>query len=195
MLAKKAHQPKASRFYTHQQYLALEERADYKSEYRKGQIVAMAGGSLNHNRIAGNVYTALDNALEGKSCEPFIGDVRLHIEPKSIYAYPDVMVVCGEPDFVEGRTDTIINPKVVIEVLSKSTESYDRGDKFHAYWSLDSFEEYVLIDQYRVHVEYFRRVDDKMWELRVLTKQDQKLLLKSINVEIELSQIYRRVRW
>ena len=121
--------------------------------------------------------------------------MRLHIEPKSIYAYPDVMVVCGEPEFVEERTDTIINPKVVIEVLSKSTESYDRGDKFHAYWSLDSFEEYVLIDQYRVHVEYFRRVNDKIWELRVLTKQDERLILQSVEVEIELSQIYRRVKW
>ena len=112
-----------------------------------------------------------------------------------MYTYPDVMVVCGEPEFLEGRSDTIINPKVILEVLSKSTAAYDRSDKFHAYWSLDSFDEYVLIDQYRVHVEYFRRESEKIWELDVLTDIDDVLHLKSIEIEIPLSKIYRNVKW
>ncbi len=189
MLAKQRH------FYTHEEYLALEEKAEYKSEYRQGEIVAMAGASLNHNRIAGDVHTILNNALEGKPCESFIGDVRLWIEKKNLYTYPDVMVVCAKPELVEGRTDTIINPKIIIEVLSKSTAGYDKGDKFQAYWAVDTFEEYVLIDQYRVHVEYFRQVSDKEWLLRVLTKADDVLKLESIEVEIALNKIYRNVTW
>ena len=105
------------------------------------------------------------------------------------------MVICGEPDFIEGRTDTITNPKVIIEVLSKSTAEYDRSDKFHAYWTLDAFEEYVLIDQYRLQVEYFRRVEEKQWELQVFTQMDDRLALKSIAVQIPLNVIYRNITW
>jgi len=181
--------------YTPEQYLALEEQANYKSEYRQGQIFAMAGGTINHNRITKNTCFAIDRRLEGKGCETFIGDVRLSIDRKKMYTYPDVMVVCGELQFVEGRNDTIVNPKVVFEVLSKSTAAYDRSDKFHAYWSLESFEEYVLIDQYRVHVEYFRRQSDKMWELNVFTDIEDVLSLNSIEVDIPLREIYQNVVW
>jgi Uma2 family endonuclease len=183
------------RLYTHAEYFALEEQADYKSEYYQGEIIALAGGSLNHNRIAGNVHTALNIALEDKSCEAFIGDVRLWIEKKDFYTYPDVMVVCGEADFVEGRTDTITNPQVIIEVLSESTAGYDRGDKFQAYWTLETFKEYVLIDQYRLQVEFFRRMDEKLWQLQILTTLEEQLTLRSIGVTIPLNQIYRNVTW
>lgn len=181
--------------YTPAEYFAFEEKAAYKSEYRQGRIVAMAGTSLNHNRIAGNAYTALNNVLAGKACETFIGDVRLWIEKKELYTYPDVMVVCGPPEFAAGRTDTLTNPKVIIEVLSESTESYDRGDKFHAYWTLAAFAEYVLIDQYRVQVEYFRRIDEKIWEINILTRPDETLVLKSVGVKIPLQDLYRHVAW
>ena len=189
MLARERH------FYTPEEYLALEEKAEYRSEYYQGQIIAMAGGSLNHNRAAGNIHTTLNNAFTNKPCEAFIGDVRLWIEKANRFTYPDVMVVCGEPEFFEGRTDTITNPKAIIEILSKSTESDDRSDKFHAYWTLDTFEEYVLVDQYRVHVEYFRRVSEKQWELQVFTKMSDTLTLKSIEVEIPLDEIYHNVTW
>jgi Uma2 family endonuclease len=105
------------------------------------------------------------------------------------------MVICGEPELVEGRTDTVTNPTVIIEVLSKSTAEEDRSDKFQAYWTLPTFEEYVLVDQYRAQVEYFRRVRDRQWELLVFTKLDDILRLKSIGVEISLEQIYRNVRF
>ncbi len=181
--------------YTPEEYLALEEQAEYKNEYRRGQIVAMTGASLNHNRIVGNVYAALYNSLEIKSCEVFMSDLRLWIEQKELFTYPDVMGVCGAPEFLEDRTDTITNPKVIIEVLSKSTAGYDRGDKFQAYWTLGTFEEYVLIDQYRIHIEYFRRMSDKEWRLRILTKEVDILRLESVTVEIPVSKIYRNVTW
>ena len=187
MLAKERH------FYTHEEYFALEEKAEYKSEYRQGEIVAMAGASANHNRISGNVFNALSNTIESKPCEVFMSDLRLWIEKKDLYTYPDVMAICGGLRFAKRRTDTVTNPKVIIEVLSESTEAYDRSDKFRAYWTLDSFEEYVLIDQYRVHVEYFRRMSEKEWLLRVLTKTDDVLKLESIDVEIPLGKIYRNV--
>ncbi len=179
--------------YTREEYLLLEEKAEYKSEYRQGEIVAMTGASANHNRVAGNLFNALSNTLQSGPCEVFISDLRLWIERRNLYTYPDVMVICGGLQFVEGRTDTITNPKIIIEVLSKSTEGYNRGDKFHAYWTLDTFEEYILVDQYRVHVEYFRRIDEKVWEINVLTKEDETLNLKSIEVEIPLNKIYRNV--
>lgn len=111
------------KYYTPEEYLALEEDAEYKSEYYQGEIFAMSGGSPNHNRIAGNLYIALREALEGKSCEAFFSDMRLQVKKNGLYTYPDVMVVCGGLEFVKGRTDTITNPVVIIEVLSESTHT------------------------------------------------------------------------
>jgi Uma2 family endonuclease len=181
--------------YTFEEYLVREERAEYKSEYRQGKIVAMAGASLAHNRIVGNLHVALYNALQTKPCAVFMNDLRLWIAKVGRAVYPDIMVICGEPELVEGRTDTVTNPTVIIEVLSKSTAEEDRSDKFQAYWTLPTFEEYVLVDQYRAQVEYFRRVRDRQWELLVFTKLDDILRLKSIGVEISLEQIYRNVRF
>lgn len=181
--------------YSHADYFALEEQAEVKSEYYQGHVVAMTGASLNHNRLAGNIHTSLNNALSNHPCETFIGDVRVWVEKKDIFTYPDVMVVCGPPVLMENRTDTLTNPKVIIEILSPSTTGYDRGEKFQAYWSLDSFEEYVLVDQYQMRVEYFRRVDETLWELRVFTKLDDVLTLQSIDVKISLDKIYQDMRW
>jgi len=181
--------------YTRAEYLALEEKADYRSEYRQGEIVAMAGASVNHNRITINVSTALTNAFAEKSCEAFSSDLRVWVERRNLFTYPDVMAVCGDLTFYDDRTDTITNPQVIIEVLSESTAAYDRGEKFQAYWTLDSLAEYVLIDQYRVRVEYFRRISEKEWRLIVLTKTDDVLTLESVGVDLALDQIYRNVVW
>jgi Uma2 family endonuclease len=182
-------------YYTHAEYFAQEEQAETKSEYRRGEIIAMAGTSLNHNRIARNSAFAINQAIKNKPCEVFIGDVRLWIAKKDFFTYPDVMVICGQPVLVEGRPDTVSNPTVVIEVLSESTAGYDRSDKFRAYWTLDSLAEYVLIDQYRQQVEYFRRVSEKEWRLLVLTKPEDALPLESLEVTVPLSEIYRGVTW
>lgn len=181
--------------YTHEEYFALEAQSEAKNEYHQGQIVAMAGASLEHNRIAGNIFNVISNSIKAKPCEVFMSDLRVWIEKNNRYVYPDVTVVCGKPQLLEGRPDTITNPQIIIEVLSETTESIDRGDKFRAYWTLDPLAEYILIDQYRRRVEYFRRLDEKTWELRVLTKQDDVLALQSIAIDIPLPAIYRNVTW
>ncbi|MDM8521521.1 Uma2 family endonuclease [Anaerolineales bacterium HSG6] len=181
--------------YSFADYLVIEEEAEYKSEYINGQIVAMAGASANHNRIASNLHATIYNALDEKPCETFISDLRVWIEDKQRGTYPEVMVVCGKLEFYTDRTDTITNPTVIIEVLSKSTAGIDRGAKFQAYWKLPSFAEYVLVDQYRVQVEYFRRVSEKEWQLLVFTNLDDTLILQSVGVELSLSRIYRKVVW
>jgi len=150
-----------TRDYTPEEYLAIEEFSEYKSEYINGQIVPMAGGSTNHNRIALNFSSTLNFAFKQQDYEVFIGDVRLWIPEERIFAYPDVMIIAGEPEYVNNRTDIIVNPVVIIEVLSKSTQAYDpcgiceaaRGKKFNAYRTIPSFQEYLLVDQTRIHVE------------------------------------------
>ena len=179
--------------YSFAEYLALEEQAEYKSEYFDGRIVAMAGASANHNRISGNAFKLLSSAIEGKPCETFINDLKVWVKSRRRGFYPDVLLVCGPLEFFEQRTDTITNPKVIIEVLSPSTERIDRSDKFHAYWTLESFEEYLLIDQYRVQVEYFRRDHAQLWELQVFTDIEDKVMLKSVGVELSVAQIYQKV--
>ncbi|MDM8530430.1 Uma2 family endonuclease [Anaerolineales bacterium HSG25] len=183
----------ADTHYTPQEYLRLEKQAVTRSEYHQGQIVAMAGATVTHNRINVNLTIELGNLLRDKPCDLFANDIRVQLPREDRYVYPDLVIVCGEPEFDEDDPDTLINPQVIIEVLSNSTANYDRGDKFHAYWTLDSFAEYVLVDQYKMRVEYFRRANEKLWELRVLTKPDDLLELKSLDVVLPLSSIYRRV--
>ncbi len=179
--------------YSPQDYFILEEKAGYKSEYRQGRIVSMAGASADHNRITGNLFNALSNIISARPCEVFMSDLRLWVEARDLYTYPDLMVVCGGPQFLPGRTDTVTNPLLIVEVLSESTAGYDRGEKFHAYWTLASLQEYVLVDQYRLRVEYFRQMSEKEWLLRVLTRPDDLLHLESVGASIPLSQIYRNV--
>lgn len=186
---------KPQKFYSPEEYLALEELAEYRSEYYRGEIFAMSGGSVNHNRIAKNIVVALDVALAGKPCETFIADMRLLVKKNGLYTYPDVMIVCGQLEFAKGRTDTLTNPTVIIEVLSESTQAYDRGAKFELYRALETLQDYVLIDQSRVHVEYFHKLDDGRWLLAEFNVLDGVLLLESVGVKLSLSQIYRRMEW
>jgi Uma2 family endonuclease len=179
--------------YTFQEYLALEEQAEFKSEYYDGHIVAMAGASANHGRITKNACFALDQAMGNQPCETFMSDLKVWVKSRRRGYYPDVVLICGKLEFFQQRTDTITNPKVIIEVLSTSTERVDRSDKFHAYWSLESFAEYILIDQYRVHVEYFRRDHDNLWELQVFTDINDSVTIKSVGVELPLAKIYQNV--
>lgn len=178
-----------------EEYMALEEQAEYKSEYYNGEIFPMAGGSTNHNRIAVSVCTALDLALEMGNCEVFSSDVRLRVLAHRLYTYPDAMVVCGTPQYLENRDDTITNPSVIIEVLSKTTRGYDSNQKFAFYRSIKTFRDYVLIDQDRVHVDYFHKLDTGQWILTEYDALDATLRLESIQVEIPIQRIYRRVDW
>lgn len=187
--------PEQKRHYTLEDYFALEETADYRSEYYQGEIFALTGGSVNHNRIAVNVLVALTDAFRKKPCEAFASDLRLLVKQVGLYTYPDVMVVCNGLEFAHDRTDTITNPIVIFEVLSPSTESYDRGKKFEFYRTIKMLKDYVLIDQERVHVEYFRQLDNGQWLLGVFDDEADTLTLQSISVEIPLSDIYQRVDW
>ena len=187
-------QPKQN-YYTPEEYLALEEEAEHRSEYYQGEIFAMSGGSVNHNRIARNLVIAFETDFQEKPCEAFINDMRLLVKKNGLYTYPDVMVVCDKLEFVKDRDDTLTNPVVIVKVLSKSTEGYDRGAKFELYQALETLQDYILIDQTKVHVEHFHRLDDGRWILQEFEQFENVLQLASVDFEISLEQIYWNVDW
>ncbi|MEH2085841.1 Uma2 family endonuclease [Nostoc sp.] len=183
------------RYYTPEEYLELEEAAEYKSEYIDGQIIPTAGGTINHNRIAGNFYAVLNFAFRQEEYEVFNSDMRLWIHQKRIYTYPDVILIAGEPEFFNNRTDIITNPQVIVEVLSKSTKNYDREDKFQAYRTISTFQEYLLIDQTRIHVDQFSKTGKKQWTLREYDEEDEAIALVTVPFEISLQDLYNKVKF
>ena len=183
------------RYFTEEQYLALEETAEYKSEYLDGEIIPMTGGSTNHNQIAGNLYIALSLALKKRNYRIFIGDVRLWIPKVRLYTYPDVMVIFGLPEYRNNRTDTITNPQVIVEVLSKSTKNYDRVDKFTFYKTLPSFREYITIDQTKIKVEQYSKTENKRWLYCEYDEEDTALVFNSFELEVPLSDVYEQVNF
>ena len=180
------------RYYSPEEYLALEEEAEFRSEYLDGLIVPMAGGTTNHNRLAGNLYAAMVANLD-EAYEPFIGDVRLWIPERRIYTYPDVMVIADGVEYYEGRKDTVLNPRMIVEVLSSSTGSYDREGKFAAYRTLPSFEEYLLLDQTRVHVEHYAKTGRKRWAFTEYDEEDGAVQFETIPLKVSLAALYKRV--
>ncbi|MCC5658996.1 Uma2 family endonuclease [Nostoc sp. XA010] len=181
------------RDYSPIEYLELEVISEYRHEYIDGQIIPMTGGTPNHNQIAGNFYAALNFAFKRQPYRVFMADQRLWIPKKRIHTYPDVMVVAGSLEFSEGRKDTITNPLVICEVLSKSTRSYDLDEKFAAYRTIPSFQEYVLIDQYKNHVEQYSKTDENKWIFSEYEEEGNILTLSSIQFQIPLSDIYDKV--
>ncbi len=179
--------------YTEEEYLALEEKAKSKSEYYRGQIFAMSGGSLNHSRIASNVIAALGNGLRGSDCEALTSDIRIRIEAHKLYTYADVTVLCGHPRFWRNRTDTITNPTLIVEVLSPSTRDYDRGQKFEFYRTLASLRDYVLMHQDQPFIEYYHKGVDGQWRLTEVRGLESTLVLQAVEVELPLQRIYERV--
>jgi Uma2 family endonuclease len=183
------------RYYTPEEYLRLEEAADYKSEYIDGQIIPMAGGTTNHNRIAGNLFASLNFAFRQADYEVFMGNVRLWIPQRRIYTYPDVMVIAAEPEYFNNRKDTILNPQVIVEVLSQSTGEYDRQGKFQAYRTIPTFQEYWLIDQTQRYVEQFARTGKKRWVMTEYDAEDAAIAFTSIPVQIPLADLYSKVQF
>ncbi|MEA5602931.1 Uma2 family endonuclease [Nostoc sp. UHCC 0252] len=191
------------RYYTPEEYLELEEAADYKSEYIDGEIIPMAGGTVNHNQIALNLSTELNFAFKKQNYRVFMGDVRLWILQKLTYTYPDVMILAGEPEFFNNRKDVILNPHIIVEVLSKSTKGYDspaetlceRQDKFEAYRTISTFQEYLLIDQTRIYVEQFSKIGKKQWTLREYDEEDEAIALVTVPFEISLQDLYNKVKF
>ena len=175
-----------------EEYLELERAAETRHEYIDGEIVAMAGAGLNHNLIVSSLIGNLYNLLKGKNCNIFPSDMRLHIPVNGLYTYPDVMVACGQLEFTDEKKDTLTSPSLIVEVLSPSTEDYDRGGKFMRYRSIPSLQEYLLIDSTGILAEKFARDENGNWFLNEYRDRNAIINLKSLNVEISLAEIYAR---
>lgn len=175
------------------EYLAIERAAEFKSEFFQGEMFAMAGASFRHNQIVANVVRCCGMELLGGPCQIVPSALRLKVTPTGLYTYPDAMIVCGEPEFDDDKFDTLLNPTVVFEVLSDSTESYDRGTKSSHFRKLESLREYVLIAQDRVSVEVYSRTPDNNWLLREASELQQSVALDSVGIALSLSEIYRNV--
>lgn len=173
-----------------EEYLAQERAATAKHEYYKGEIFAMSGASLNHNRIQMNVIGEIRNHLKNKRCDVFGSDLRVHIPSNSLFTYPDAVIVCNAPEMLDKQMDTLLNPTVIIEVLSKSTQSYDRGDKFSLYRQIPSLKEYILVGSEFIGVEHYSKQDDDTWLLQELKHQTDTLFIHSIHYSLALSEIY-----
>lgn len=184
----------AQAHFTSEEYLARERKALNKSEYRDGRIYAMPGASRAHNLITVHVTGELYIQLRTRSCEVYPSDMRVKVSAGGLYTYPDVIVVCDEPRFEDGHFDTLLNPTVLIEVLSPSTAAYDRGEKFRRYQYLDSLCEYILISQDRIRVEHYLRQEDG-WELTEFRSLSDVFQLVSIGCELSLQAIYAKVNF
>jgi len=178
--------------YTVEDYLTLERSASYKSEYRDGQIYAMTGASRKHNLVSGNIYRELSLQLKKRPCEAYINDMRVKAAEASSYHYPDVAVVCGTPQFEDAQVDTLLNPTLLIEVLSPSTEAYDRGSKFAHYRKIASLREYLLVAQDQPNIERYVRQGD-VWILSEVTGIEASISLDSIDCILSLREVYDKV--
>jgi len=184
----------AKRRYTLAEYLELEKHTDERYEYFDGEVVAMSGASLRHNRIVRNLIRAIDASLEGKPCEVLPAAMRIKVPKVLPYRYADLVVVCGEPIIEDMQgLEILVNPLAIIEVLSASTEAYDRGIKFSEYQSIASFQEYVLIAQDRPHITHYIRQEGGQWLRSDLLDVAEHLLLRALECAIPVAEIYRQV--
>jgi Uma2 family endonuclease len=175
------------------QYLEYERNADHKHEYLNGEIFAMVGATESHNLIVANLIRELGNQLKKQPCKVYPTDMRVKVSPTGLYTYPDVVVVCGAAQFEDNRKDTLLNPLLIIEVLSDSTEAYDRGLKFEHYRRIESLAEYVLIAQNRCHLESYRRQPDNQWLLTETSDFESCFRLTSVNCELVMAEVYDKV--
>ena len=186
-------QVQATQTYSPEEYLALEVVSETRNEYISGEIIPMAGGMPNHNCLVCNLCTSLTVGVRGQLYEVFVVDQRLWIPQKGIYTYPDVMVVKGDLILQEGRKDTIVNPTLIIEVLSKSTGKYDQTEKFIFYRSLATFQEYLLVDQYQYYVQHYVKIGVKKWEFQEYDTLEEEIKFSTVPCAIALADIYDKV--
>jgi Uma2 family endonuclease len=179
---------------TDEEYLNQEREAFEKSEFIGGRIVAMAGASETHNIISTNVFIEIGVQTKNSKCFPFSSDMRVKAK-KGNYYYPDIVVVCGEREFEDDKKDVLLNPTVIVEILSKSTKLKDRNEKFDSYTTLASLTDYVLIEQDEPRVEHFIKKSEKEWTARLLNEETDRLILDSIKSEMALAEIYREVKF
>ena len=180
---------------TESEYLELERVAGFKSEFYDGEMFAMAGGSPNHSQIASNLIQAIGPRLAGRPCVVYTSDLRLKVEATGLFTYPDVSVVCGPLQFAAGTDDTVVNPTVVIEVLSDSTEAYDRGKKFENYRQMPALREYLLASQKEPRIEQFIRQPSDQWLLYEAVGMDAALTLPSLEIAIPFAEVFAKVKF
>lgn len=178
---------------TPEEYLAFERASETKHEYVAGEIVAMVGASRRHNLIQSTTLTSLNNPLVTRPCEIYPSDMRVKVGALGVYTYPDITVVCGDVELEDAEQDTLLNPTVIIEILSPSTAPYDRGLKFHRYQLIPSLQDYLLIAQDRPLIEHFSRGDAGRWVLAQGASGGDQIQLPSIGCVLDLAEIYRKV--
>ncbi len=176
-----------------EEYLALERKSSLKSEYFNGEVFAMGGASPSHALIVTNIVSELRGQLKKRPCVVYSTDLRVKVAPTGLYTYPDVVVVCGKALFDDDQKDTLLNPALIVEVLSESTKDYDRGGKFEHYRTVESFKEYVLVAQDKHHVEHFVRQPDRRWLLSETNRIEDTLDLTSIGCRLALAEVYDKV--
>jgi Uma2 family endonuclease len=183
----------AKTFLTPEQYLEIERRADFKSEYYLGEMFAMAGAADPHNLIATNLTRELSLQLRKRPCFTYSHDMRVCVSASRLYTYPDVFVVCGERRFLDDRHDNLLNPTLIVEVLSPSTERYDRGKKFEHYRSIGSLRDYLMVSSDAINFDLFTRQPDGRWLLTISSSLEDVIEIKSIDCRLALADIYEKV--
>jgi Uma2 family endonuclease len=184
----------AERLYTDEEYLAFERQAEEKHELIDGEIIAMAGASRRHNLISTNTTVALGNQLRGKGCELYANDMRVRMR-EGRYSYLDVVVVCGEPQFADEEFDVLLNPTVVVEVLSKSTRFRDKTEKLETFLKMESVRECLLIEQDKRHIEHYIKQTPKQWLVKIYEEPDETILLESVDCKISPRDIYAQIEF
>lgn len=179
---------------TIEEYLELENASDEKHEYYQGEIFAMSGVTQEHDVVTMNLLRELGNKLRGKPCRPRTSDTRIHIPKNTLFTYPDISIVCGEPKYLNDDEFNLLNPTVLFEVLSRSTKSYVRGDKFRLYRAIPTLKEYIVVDPKKIHIEAFYINGEGEWALREYTDINNTLELRTVNVSISLTDIYEDAR-
>lgn len=173
-----------------EEYLEAERAALEKHEYYQGEIFAMSGASLKHNKIFSNLFGDIAFKLKGKGCRPYGSDLRIHIPKNTLFTYPDISIICGEPDLTDDKFDTATNPSVIIELLSESTRNYDKGEKFTLYRDIDSLKEYILVDTEKIYVEKHIRNADNSWQLTEYKTLDSSFIITTFSLSFLLKDIY-----
>ncbi len=173
-----------------EEYLSIERQSGFKSEYFAGEMFPMAGASRRHNRIVTNLVAAMDGQLRARPCNVYSSDMRVKAPSTGLFTYPDVVITCGEERFIDGENDVLVNPIVIIEVLSDSTEAYDRGKKFESYQRIESLKEYLLVAQNARRVEKFVRQSGKDWLYSEAHEPDEVIEIKSVECELRLADVY-----
>ncbi len=181
------------KFVSPEQYLETERRALEKHEYYQGEVFAMSGASVKHNRIFSNLFVDIGQKLKGKGCTLYSSDLRIHIPENTLYTYPDISIIYGNPELTDEHFDTAMNPSVIIEILSKSTRNYDMFSKFNLYCDIKSLNTYILIDSLSYSIELHTKNENNTWQLQDLKLLEDTLILQSLQIEILLKDIYEGV--